>query len=122
MDRDFGAEVLCEFDGESAVSGRTSRSTVEFGGYSGIGGRFSACPKFRGSVGQVADGRGGRSCRLKRVRALDVQGEAHEGPLSLHLLEAPEAESSKAHHFLDPADRRLIWKGHLSRLGFRCPE
>ena len=33
--------------------------------------------------------------------------QAHDGPFGLDLPQAPEAESSKSHHLLDPADRRL---------------
>ena len=47
------------------------------------------------------------SCRLEAMQPLHVERQTHEGPFSPDVLEAPDAESSKSRHLLDPAVGRL---------------
>ena len=47
------------------------------------------------------------SCRRDGSQPLDVEGQAHEVPLSGDLLQSPHAEAPESEHFLDPAVRRL---------------
>lgn len=44
---------------------------------------------------------------IEGMQTLHVEGQTHEGLFGLDLPQAPEAESSKAQHLLDPADRGL---------------
>ena len=47
------------------------------------------------------------SARGQRPHPLDVQRQAHEVPLAVHLRQAAQAESSESEHLLDPPVRRL---------------
>ena len=58
----------------------------------------------------------GPLCRLKGVQLPDVEGEAHKCPLGLDILQAPETESPKSHHYLECTLRQRAPIGRTARL------